>query len=107
MLAFANNGMGQSAIAGCVGLTRATVNRIPWRHAATGTLVPGKSTEAPRKTTPCEDCFVENGLTGSLHKCSCLDSADEKFVWNEGWPENHQQPAFVMWLPIDPQGSPC
>ena len=33
----------QGAIAAHVGLTRATVNRILKRHAATGSLVPGKS----------------------------------------------------------------
>ena len=44
--------MWQSAIAGCVGLIHATINRIFWRHAATGTWVPGKPTGAPRKTTP-------------------------------------------------------
>ena len=38
-----------------VGLTRATVNRIFKRHAATGSLVPGKSSGAPRKTTPRQD----------------------------------------------------
>ena len=32
--------------------------------------------------------IVENGPTGSLHKCSDLDGVDEEFVWNEGWPEN-------------------
>ena len=37
------------------GLTRATVNRILERHAATGSLVPGKSSGAPRKTTPRQD----------------------------------------------------
>ena len=32
-----------------------TVNRILKRHAATGSLVPGKSSGAPRKTTPRQD----------------------------------------------------
>ena len=45
-------GIKQGAIAARVGLTRATVNRILKRHAATGSLVPGKSSGAPRKTTP-------------------------------------------------------
>ena len=34
-------------------------------------------------------CFVQDGSTGSLHKCSGLDGMDEEFVWNKGWPENH------------------
>ena len=42
----------QGVIAARVGFTRATVNRILKRHAATGSLVPGKSSGAPRKTTP-------------------------------------------------------
>ena len=45
----------QGAIAARVGLTRATVNSILKRHAATGSLVPGKSSGAPRKTTPRQD----------------------------------------------------
>ena len=52
VLALAYEGMWQSAIASCVGLTHATINHMLRRHAATGTLVPGKSTGAPRKTTP-------------------------------------------------------
>ena len=78
--------MWQSAIVGRVGLTHATVNRIFQRHAATGTLVPGKSTGAPWKTTTHKDCFVEDGLTGLLHKCSGLNGVDEEFVWmRAGW----------------------
>ena len=79
----AREGMQQSTIAGSVGLTRATVNHILWGHAATRMLVPGKSTDGPE---------------GSLHKGSGHDSVDEQFVWNGGWPENHQQPALVPWL---------
>ena len=51
----AREGIKQGAIAACVGLTRATVNRILKRHAATGSLVPGKTSGAPRKTTPPQD----------------------------------------------------
>ena len=39
VLALAHEGMQLSAIAAHVGLTRATVNYILWRHAATGTYV--------------------------------------------------------------------
>ena len=80
VLALAHEGIRQSAIAGRMGLTRAIINRILWRHVATGTLVPGKSTGTPRKTTPGQNC----ALTGSLHKFSLLDGAGEEFVWNEG-----------------------
>ena len=55
VLALAREGIKQGAIAARVGLTRATVNRILKRHAATGSLVPGKSSGAPRKTTPRQD----------------------------------------------------
>ena len=55
MIALVREGMQESDIAGCVGLTRATVNCILQRHVATGTLVPGKSMGAPRKTTPRQD----------------------------------------------------
>ena len=53
--AFARESIKQGAIAARVGLTRATVNRILKRHAATGSLVPGKSSGAPRKTTSRQD----------------------------------------------------
>ena len=55
VFALAREGIKQGAIAARVGLTRATVNRILKRHAATGSLVPGKSSGAPRKTTPRQD----------------------------------------------------
>ena len=40
-----------NAIAGRMGLTCATINRILPINAAMGTLVPGKCAWAPRKTT--------------------------------------------------------
>ena len=55
VFALAREGIKQGAIAARVGLTRATVNRILKRHAATGSLVPGKSSGAPQKTTPRQD----------------------------------------------------
>ena len=55
VFALAREGIKPGAIAAGVGLTRATVNRILKRHAATGSLVPGKSSGAPRKTTPRQD----------------------------------------------------
>ena len=54
-LAHAHECMRQSVIAGCVGLTHATLNCILQRHAATGILVPGKSMGGPQKTTPRQD----------------------------------------------------
>ena len=55
VFAHAREGIKQGAIAAGVGLTRATINHILKRHAATGSLVPGKSSGAPRKTTPRQD----------------------------------------------------
>ena len=55
VFALAREGIKQGAIAARVGLTRATVNHILKRHAATGSLVQGKSSGAPRKTTPRQD----------------------------------------------------
>ena len=55
VFALACEGIKQGAIAARVGLTRATVNRILKRHAATVSLVKGKSSGAPRKTTPRQD----------------------------------------------------
>ena len=55
VFALAREGIKQGGIAARVGLTPATINRILKRHAATGSLVPGKSSGAPRKTTPRQD----------------------------------------------------
>ena len=55
VFALACEGIKQGAIAARVGLTRAIVNSILKRHAATGSLVPDKSSGAPRKTTPRQD----------------------------------------------------
>ena len=55
VFALACEAIKQGAIAARVCLTRTTVNRILKRHAATGSLVPGKSSGVPRKTTPRQD----------------------------------------------------
>ena len=55
VFALACEGIRQGAIAARVGLTRATFISILKRHAAMGSLVPGKSSGAPRKTTPQQD----------------------------------------------------
>ena len=92
VLALAREGMRRSAIAGRVGLTHATVNNLilGTRQAHGGSSI---------DQTSSRPCFVEDGPTRSLHNCSGLEGVDEEFVRNEGWPENHQQPAFVPWLP--------
>ena len=89
VLVLAHGSMQQSAIAGRVGLT----------HAATRILVPGNSTRLPEDHSSSIPCFVEDGPTGSLHKRSGFNGTDEEFVWNEDWPENHQQPGIFPWLP--------
>ena len=55
VFALAREVIKQGAIAARVGLTRATVNHILKRHAVTGSLVQGKFSGAPRKTTPRQD----------------------------------------------------
>ena len=97
VLALAHEGMRQSAIAGRMGLTCATVNRIK----ASPRWLLGRSHTSSRL------CFVGDGPTGSLHKCSGLDGADEQIVWNEVWLQNHRQPALVpRWRCLYPQGNP-
>ena len=61
-----------------MGVTCVTVNRIFQRHAATGARqVHRGSLEDHTLSRP---CFVQDGPTGSLYKCSGLDGADEEFV---------------------------
>ena len=55
VIALARDCINQGAFAAHVGLTHATVNHILKRQAATGSLVPGKSSGAPRKTTSRQD----------------------------------------------------
>ena len=55
VLALACEGMQKNAVAGRMGLTRATFNCILQRHAAIGTLVPGKSKGDPLKATRRQD----------------------------------------------------
>ena len=75
--------MQQRVIAGRVGLTLATINRIPpeacchWNFGVR--QVHGGSSEDHISSRP---CFVEDGPTGSLHTCPGIDNADEEFVWN-------------------------
>ena len=82
VLALACEGMRQSAIAGHMDLTRATIIHILQRRAATGTFMPDHALFR----------IVQQDRSG-------LDGVDEEFVWNEGWPENHQQLAIIPWLP--------
>ena len=109
MFAFAHEGMRQSAIAGHMGLTLAIVNRIFWRHAATGTLVSCKLTGASRKTTPRhdhallrvvpQDRFISvRALTARMRNVFGM-RADRKTT-------NKQLLSPVVTMPIDPQRSP-
>ena len=92
VLPLAHEGMWQSAIAGRMALTRATINRFYWRHGAIETLVPGKSTRAPRKTAHRLDCTLIR-IVPEDHFISAwaLTVQMRIFLWNEGWLENHQQ----------------
>ena len=53
VFALACEGIKQGAIAARVGLTRAIVSRILKRHAATGSLVPGKLSRWQRHSSSC------------------------------------------------------
>ena len=89
VFALAREGIKQGAIAARVGLTRGTVIRILKRYAATGSLVPGKSSGAPRKTTPRQDrALLRMVRQDRFFECSGLDGGDEKSVRNEGWSHN-------------------
>ena len=109
VLPLACEGMWQSTVAGLVGLTCATVNRILVTHAATGTLVPGKSTGSHRKTTPYQDRALlrmvqqdrfigARALTARMGNLYAME-AGRKTIKN--WL------CSIVIVHIDLQGSPC
>ena len=105
VFALAREGIKQGAIAARVDLTRATVNRILKRHAATGSLVPGKSSGAPWKTTPWQDCALLRIVSWVLGP------------WRRRWEICTEWGLVAQWLTtdscpavtghIDPQRIPC
>ena len=109
VFALAREGIKQGAIAARVGLTRATVNRILKRHAATGSLVPRKSSGAPRKTTPRQD----RALLRMVRQDRFLSARP----WRRGWEICTEWGLVAQRLTtdscpvvtghIDPQRSPC
>ena len=58
--------------------------------------VNGGSSEDHTSSKP---CVIEDGRQDCFIRARGLDGADEEFVWNEGWPGNHQQLALVPGLP--------
>ena len=69
------------------------------RHAATGTLVPGKSTGAPRKTTPHQDHALWRMVwQDRFISARTLMKLAGKASTTSSWP--------VVIMPIDPQGIP-
>ena len=110
VLAIAHEGMRQSAITGRVVLTHSTVNCIFQRHAATGTLTPGKSTRVPRKITPHQHCALLRVVWQD-----CFINA--RGPWWRGWAVCMEwglagKPSTTNSFPvvavfIDLQGSPC
>ena len=89
VFALAREGIKQGAIAARVGLTRATVNRILKRHAATGSLVPGNSSGSPGKTTPRQDrALLRMVRQDRFLSAWALTARMEKSVLNEGWWHN-------------------
>ena len=101
VLVLAREGMRQSAIAGRVGLTRATVNRILQRHVAIGTSVPGKSKWASRKTIPRHD----HALFRMVRQDRFISEICRKWGLTGQPSTSGFCPAVTML--IDPQGSPC
>ena len=105
VLALSPEGMRQSAIAGRVCLTRATIHRQPHPPGACchrnfgARQVHGGSSEDHTLSRP---CFVKDDPSGLLHNCSGLDGVHEQFVWNETTVS-----CPVVTVPIGPQGSPC
>ena len=102
MRALAREGMRQSAIAGCGGLTRTTVNGIHRGHLAAGTFVTvsGGSSE---DHTSSRLGFVEDGSRGLLHKCLGFDGVDEDlYEMKAGKPSTADSCPIVTML-IDPQ----
>ena len=109
VFALAREGIKQGAIATRVGLTRATVNRILKRHAATGSLVPGKSSGAPERQHP-----------GKTVHCWGWSDRIVSWVlgpWRRGWEictewglvaqRLNTDSCLVVTGHIDPQRSPC
>ena len=108
MLALAGEGMWQSAIAGCVGLTRATVNCILGRHAATGNLMPGMSRgllNKPHlvKTVICWGWSDRIALSARALTAQMRNLYGIKLAGNLSTTGS----CPVDTVPIDPQGSPC
>ena len=94
-------GMWQSAIAGCMGLTCAPTNRIFRRHAATGALGPGKSMGGLLGRPPLIKTMLCSGWSDTITS-KVLGS------WWHGWrscmergliEKKHQQSALVPCLP--------
>ena len=99
VFALAREGMKQGAIAARVGLTRATVNCILKRHAATKSLVPGNLQGLPERQHIGKTVHCWGWSDRIVFVCSGLEGADEKSVRNEGWLHNSYHPTLVPWLP--------
>ena len=109
VFALAREGIKQGAIAARVGLTRATVNRILKRHAATGSLVPGRSSGAPRKTTPRQDrALLRMVLQDRFLSARALTAQMRNlYGMRAGRTTVNNQLLSRVTGHIDPQRSPC
>ena len=109
VLALARESMQQNSIAGRVGLTPATINRILQRLAVTGTLVPDKSTGAPRKTTPRQDCALLRMVQQDcfIGAWALMVQRSNLYRMRAGLKTNNNGSCPVVTVPMDPQGSPC
>ena len=109
VFALAREGIKQGAIAARVGLTRATVNRILKRHAATGSLVPGKSSGAPRKTTPRQDRALPRMVRQDRFLCARALTARMRNLYGmrAGRTTVNNRLLSRGYRHIDPQRGPC
>ena len=109
VLALAREGLRQRAIAGRVVLTRATVNCILWRHAATGTVGPGKSIGARRKSTPRQDmlCWGWSDRIASYVLGPWRHGWGICMEWGLAGKQSTTSSCSVVTVLKDPQGSHC
>ena len=109
VFALAREGIKQGAIAARVGLTLVTVNRILKRHVAIGSLVPGKSSGAPRKTTPRQDRELLRMVRQDsfLSARALMARMRNLYGMRAGRTTVNNRLLSVVTGHIDPQRSPC
>ena len=92
-----------------VGLTHAIVNHIFRTHAATGNLVPGKSTGTPWKNTPLQDRALLRMVWQDRSISARALTAQMKNLYGmkAGWKAISNRLLSAVTVLIDPQRRPC